>query len=75
MRLVSPLLKNVVYPTLSKIDYLHHYAERAQLSVVTYHGVLPPGYKVSDVQLDGSWVTPDLFRRQLRLLRSRYNVV
>lgn len=75
MRLVSPLLKRVVYPTLSGIGYLHRYAERAQLSVVTYHGVLPAAYKVTDRQLDGSWVTPEVFRRQLRLLRSRYNVV
>jgi len=75
MRFVSPVLKRVVYPTLSKIGYLHHYAERGQLSVVTYHGVLPAGYKVTDLQLDGPWVTADVFRRQLRLLRSRYNVV
>jgi len=65
----------VVYPTLSKIGYLHRYAERGQLSVVTYHGVLPAGYKVMDLELDGCWVTPEVFRRQLRLLRSRYNVV
>ena len=75
MRLFSQLLKRVIYPTLSKVGYLHHYAERAQLSVVTYHGVLPAGYKVTDLHLDGSWVTADVFRRQLCLLRSRYNVV
>ena len=65
----------MVYPILSRSGYLHRYAERNQLSVVTYHGVLPAGYKVMDPQLDGSWVTPDGFRRQLRLLRSRYNAV
>jgi peptidoglycan/xylan/chitin deacetylase (PgdA/CDA1 family) len=75
MRLVSPLLKRVVYPTLSKIGYLRRYAELGQLSVVTYHGVLPAGYRVTDLQLDGSWVAPDVLRRQLRLLRSHYNVV
>jgi peptidoglycan/xylan/chitin deacetylase (PgdA/CDA1 family) len=75
MKLVSPFLKRVVYPTLSEIGYLHRYAERGQLSVVTYHGVLPAAYKVTDLQFDGSWVTPDVFRRQLRLLRSRYSVV
>jgi peptidoglycan/xylan/chitin deacetylase (PgdA/CDA1 family) len=75
MRFVSPILKRVVYPTLSKLGYLHRYADRGQLSVVTYHGVLPAGYKVTDLQLDGSWVTPEVFRRQLRLLRSHYNVV
>ena len=75
MKLVSPLLRRVVYPTLSKVGYLQRYAEQMQLSVVTYHGVLPSGYDVTDLQLDGSWVTPEMFRRQLRLLRSHYNVV
>lgn len=75
MKLVSPLLRQVVYPTLSKLGSLHRYAERMQLAVVTYHGVLPDGYNVTDLQLDGSWVTREMFRRQLRLLRSRYNVV
>ena len=75
MRFISPLLKRVVYPTLSKIGYLHRYAERGQLSVVTYHGVLPAGYKVRDLHLDGSLVIPEVFRRQLRLLRLHYNVV
>jgi peptidoglycan/xylan/chitin deacetylase (PgdA/CDA1 family) len=75
MRLVTPLLKRVIYPTLSRIGYLHRYADRGQLAVVTYHGVLPAGYRVTDLRLDGSWVTPEMFRRQLRLLRSHYNVV
>jgi peptidoglycan/xylan/chitin deacetylase (PgdA/CDA1 family) len=75
MRFVSPLLKRAVYPTLSRLGYLHRYADRGQLSVVTYHGVLPAGHKAVDLQLDGAWVTPDVFRRQLRLLRSHYNVV
>jgi peptidoglycan/xylan/chitin deacetylase (PgdA/CDA1 family) len=75
MRFISPLLKRVVYPILSRIGYLHRYAERGQLSVVTYHGVLPAAYKVTDLQLDGSWVTPEAFRRQLRVLRAHYNVV
>jgi len=75
MKFVSSFLKRAVYPTLSQIGYLDRYAERGQLSVVTYHGVLPAGYKVRGLQLDGSWVTADEFRCQLRLLRSHYNVV
>jgi peptidoglycan/xylan/chitin deacetylase (PgdA/CDA1 family) len=75
MRFVSPVLRKVIYPTLSKIGYLHTYAERVQLSVLTYHGVLPAGYEVMDPQLDGSWVTPDGFRRQMRLLHSHHNIV
>jgi peptidoglycan/xylan/chitin deacetylase (PgdA/CDA1 family) len=45
------------------------------LSIVTYHGVLPEGYKVLDSALDGSLVHAKDFRRQLRLLRDRYNVI
>lgn len=75
MRFVSPVLKRVAYPALSKIGYLRRYSQRGQLSVVTYHGVLPTGYKVTDVQLDGSWVAPEVFRCQLRVLRLHYNVV
>ena len=75
MRFISPLLKRVVYPALAGIGYLPRYSRRGELAVVTYHGVLPAGYEVTDVQLDGSWVTADQFRRQLRLLRKHYNVV
>ena len=65
MRFVSSALKRVVYPALSKIGYLHRYAGRAELSVITYHGVLPEGYEVKDIELDGAWVTCNTFRRQL----------
>ena len=70
MRLVSPVLKRMVYPILSRSGYLHRYAERGQLSVVTYHGVLPAGYKVMDPQLDGSWTHLPLLR-DLALARRR----
>jgi peptidoglycan/xylan/chitin deacetylase (PgdA/CDA1 family) len=75
MRFVSPVLKSVVYPALSKIGYLRRYSQQGRLSVVTYHGVLPAGYKVTDIQLDGSWVAPEVLGRQLRVLRLHYNVV
>src|SRR5437879_11125064 len=51
MRFVSPVLKRVVYPALSRIGYLHRHARRAPLTVVTYHGVLSFGYPVTDPQL------------------------
>jgi peptidoglycan/xylan/chitin deacetylase (PgdA/CDA1 family) len=75
MKFVSPLLKRAVYPLLHRSGYFSRYADAGTLSVVTYHGVLPAGYKVSDTLLDGGWVTADSFRGQLGLLRSRYNVV
>ena len=43
--------------------------------MITYHGVLPNGYEVSDPDQDGGLVTVDQFRLQLRLLKSHYQVV
>jgi len=43
--------------------------------VVTYHGILPAEYEVTDPDQDGGLVTVEAFRRQLRLLKSRYHVV
>jgi peptidoglycan/xylan/chitin deacetylase (PgdA/CDA1 family) len=74
MRLVSPLLKRVVYPGLSKAGYLRH-AARAGPAVLTYHGVLPAGYKIVHSELDGNLVSADSFRRQLRFLKDQYNVI
>jgi peptidoglycan/xylan/chitin deacetylase (PgdA/CDA1 family) len=75
MKLISPLLKRVVYPSLSQTGYLRRYARGGQLCVVTYHGVRPTAYEAIDHLLDGSLVTRDVLRSQLRLLKSRYNVV
>lgn len=75
MRLVSPLLKRVVYPCLSRAGYLQDRSHGETLCVITYHGVLPVGYDVADSDQDGALVTVEQFRRQLRLLKSRYNVV
>ena len=74
MRLVSPFLKHVVYPGLARTGYLHRQAG-AGPAIVTYHGILPSGYKVMDPALDGSLVTAGSFRQQLQLMKTRYNVV
>jgi peptidoglycan/xylan/chitin deacetylase (PgdA/CDA1 family) len=74
MRLVSPFLKHVVYPGLAKTGYLRHRAG-AGPAIVTYHGILPNGYKGIDTALDGPLVSAESFRRQLHLLKTRYNVV
>lgn len=74
MRLASPLLKKVVYPCLAHSGYLRRRTSEG-IAVVTYHGVLPSGYKAIDPVLDGSLVTADSFRRQLQLLRSHYNLI
>jgi peptidoglycan/xylan/chitin deacetylase (PgdA/CDA1 family) len=74
MKLVSPLLKHFVYPGLSKAGYLSRAETRAP-TVLTYHGVLPAGYKIVDPDLDGNLVTSDSFRQQLRFVKDRYNVI
>jgi peptidoglycan/xylan/chitin deacetylase (PgdA/CDA1 family) len=75
MRFVSPLLKRVVYPCLAGTGYLRGRANGGSLCVVTYHGVLPAGYEVTDPDQDGALVSVEQLSRQLRLLKSRYHVV
>lgn len=75
MYVVSPILKNVVYPWLANSGYLRRRADGSSLCVITYHGVLPEGYEVSDPQQDGSLVSRQNFRDQLRLLKECYHVV
>src|ERR1700688_2543846 len=75
MRFVSPLLKKVIYPCLAGTGYLRGRASVGDFCVVTYHGVLPAGYEVTDPDQDGGLVSAEAFRRQLRLLKSRYHVV
>jgi len=74
MRLVSPILQQVVYPALGKVGYFHARAS-ASASVVTYHGVLPQGYQSADPFLDNTLVSITAFRSQLRLLKRHYNVI
>jgi peptidoglycan/xylan/chitin deacetylase (PgdA/CDA1 family) len=74
MKLVSPLLKHVVYPGLSKGGYFRR-AARTGPVVLTYHGILPAGYKIINPALDGNLVSADSFREQLRFLKKRYNVI
>ena len=72
MRVLSPILRQLVYPTLSKAGYLR---SRAVANVVTYHGLLPEGYRVADTFLDNTLITIESFRAQLRMLKERYNVI
>ncbi|MGA8493602.1 MAG: polysaccharide deacetylase family protein [Terriglobales bacterium] len=74
MKLVSPFLKHVVYPGFSKAGYFRRAACDGP-AVLTYHGVLPAGYKVFDSALDGNLVSADSFREQLQFLKTGYNVI
>jgi len=74
MKIVSPLLKHVLYPALAKAGVLRRTAA-AGLAVVTYHGIIPAGYEPVDSTLDSSLVSAQTLRRQLSLLKRNYNVV
>jgi len=74
VRVLSPLLKRVVYPSLGKTGYLRRH-RASFVSVVTYHGVLPDGYESKDQFLDSSLVSLENFHAQLRLLKSDYDVI
>ena len=73
MRIVSPLLKNVVYPALA-VTGAFRWTSTAGLAVVTYHGVIPDGYAPVDSVMDGSLIRADVMQRQLRLLKQHYNL-
>jgi peptidoglycan/xylan/chitin deacetylase (PgdA/CDA1 family) len=74
MRIVSPLLKKVVYPALSRAGIFHQ-TSATGLAVVTYHGVLPAGYEPIDRALDGNLIGRDMLRLQLKLLKTHYQVI
>jgi|SRR5579872_149901 len=74
MRIVSPLLKNLVYPLLSEGGVFHR-TSASGIAIVTYHGVVPPGYELVDAAFDGNLVSADMLRRQLRLLKAHYDVI
>jgi peptidoglycan/xylan/chitin deacetylase (PgdA/CDA1 family) len=75
MRLVSQLLKYVVYPCAASVGYLQYCAKSGRLAIVAYHGVRPTGYEITDPDVDGSLIDADSLRRQLRLLKAAYKVV
>ncbi len=74
MKLVSPLLKHVVYPGLGRTGHFRHRQPEGPI-VVTYHGVLPEQYQVLDPGLDSNLVSIASLRRQLQLLKTNYNVI
>lgn len=74
MKFVSPILKRCVYPALSRARYFSS-TSPSGLAVITYHGVLPAGYRPIDETFDGSLITAEMFRRQLRLLKRDYSII
>jgi peptidoglycan/xylan/chitin deacetylase (PgdA/CDA1 family) len=74
MRVISPFLKRVAYPSLGKVGYFRRHSD-SFLSVVTYHGVLSRDYQIRDQFLDSALVSIENFRAQLQLLKSNYEVI
>lgn len=74
MRIVSPLLKRVVYPALSSVGAFRRIAKTG-LAVVTYHGIIPSGYESVDAAFDGNLISAEMLSRQIRLLKREYRIV
>ncbi len=74
MRMVSPLLKHVVYPGLSRWGFLRAHSS-PPVAVVTYHGVFPADYRSVDRFLDGNLITASQLRRHLQFLKTHYQVI
>jgi peptidoglycan/xylan/chitin deacetylase (PgdA/CDA1 family) len=75
MRLVSPLLKRVVYPALQRIGWLDHTMPPDGYAVVNYHGVVPSDHCDPESFLDGNLVHPRVFRQQLQFLKAHYHII
>jgi peptidoglycan/xylan/chitin deacetylase (PgdA/CDA1 family) len=79
LRFISPALKHVVFPVLSRGGFLRSTANNGSAiagpAIVTYHGVFPDGYELRNPSLDGNLVRADSLRRQLRLLKKRYHII
>jgi len=75
MRFVSPLLKYVAYPVLQRGGWLSRSLPGGSCAVVNYHGVFPDGYASRDPFLDGNLVSKETLRKQLQMLKRRYDVI
>ncbi len=64
----------MIYPGLSRSGYLRR-RQGLGPAIVTYHGVLPAGYRGIDSTLDGSLISAETLRRQIRLLQRDYQVI
>ena len=74
MKIVSPFLKRVLYPSLSMAGIFRGISSPG-LAVVTYHGVRPPGYERVDPGFDGNLIGADVLRQQLRFLKANYTII
>lgn len=75
MILLSSILRRAVYPAMSRADMFSRRLRPGDVCALTYHGVLPPGVKSGQSPMDGTLISAENFRRQLRFLKSRYQLI
>lgn len=77
MLIVSSMLKHAVYPCLAELKYFPHWRSKPadQVTVLTYHGVFPQGYKRRSQFLDGNLISAEHLHRQLSRLKSHYDII
>lgn len=78
MGIRNSMLRYAVYPALAKAGMFRSFRKirmKDHLTVVTYHGVVPRNYTVTDDWLDGNLVRPETFHQHLRLLKSEYAIL
>jgi peptidoglycan/xylan/chitin deacetylase (PgdA/CDA1 family) len=75
MRFINPLLKNVVYPAFHQTRILKRFAAASGCAVVNYHGVLPVDHDSRDAFLDGNLVSSETLQKQLKFLKTHYEVI
>jgi peptidoglycan/xylan/chitin deacetylase (PgdA/CDA1 family) len=74
MRVVSPILKQVLYPALRSSGYFRVAGSTLPV-VLTYHGVVPDSCRINDEIPDGPLPKAQSFRKQLQILKRNYNVI
>jgi peptidoglycan/xylan/chitin deacetylase (PgdA/CDA1 family) len=68
-------LKHAVYPALHHAGWFDHITPPGGYAVVNYHGVIPSDHSDPEVFLDGNLLQPDALRRQLRYLKTHYQLL
>lgn len=75
MIVLSSFLRRAVYPVMSGAGMFSRGACAGDVRVLTYHGVLPEGSGTGKSPADGALLSAEQFRRQLRFLKSRYELI
>ena len=72
---VSSILRRAIYPAISRAGVFSRRVHPGEVCVLTYHGVLPEGSATGASPTEGTLVSAEQFRRQLRFLKSHYELI